>query len=366
MNGEGSIRQRPDGRWELRITDGYRDDGKLRTISFYGRTQSEVKKKADAYRMQKLSGIYVGRQYSFGEWADIWFDQHTEITVTTKEGYKYTLRHLKNEFGDRSLQEIKAIHIEQFLKRLRAEGKADSGIAQARGMLFQIFNKAVANDILQKNPVAFADKMRSFNPGKEKEAFTAEEVKRLMAKLPQDKTGWSIRLMLGTGMRTQELLALEPRHISPDGATISIEQALVRIKGSVAIGPPKSRDSRRVIPVPPKLQSCAVRLRDTGTKFIWEVGVKDLPCNPSHFAKKFKEAIAAVEGVRILSPHSCRHTYVSQLQGLGVDLETIKSIVGHAEIDMTQHYLHVQEPIRKEAVTRFSDVFVDFEEESKQ
>ena len=365
MNGEGSLRQRSDGRWEMRITDGYRDDGRLKTISFYGRTQGEVKKKVDEFRKKKLSGIDLSKSYTFAGWADIWFENHTQVSATTREGYKYTLRHLKNEFGRMMLEDIRAMHIEQFLKKLRAQGKADSAIGQCRGMLFQIMNKAEANDLVHKNPVRYAEKMRSFNPPKAREAFMGDEVKLLMAKLPQDKMGLSIRLMLGTGMRAQEMLALEPRHISADGSVITIEQAVVRIKGGVAIGPPKSRDSYRQIPVPPKLQYCAIRLRDTDRKFIWEVGVKDQPCNPSHFAKKFKEAIATVEGVRVLTPHSCRHTYVSQLQGLGVDMETIKSIVGHAEIDMTQHYLHVQEPIRKAAVTRFSDMFVAFEEEKE-
>lgn len=361
MNGEGSLRQRPDGRWEYRITDGYRDDGKLKTISFYGKTQKEVKAKLEEYRKKKSAGIDLSKNYIFAQWADIWFDQHTDISATTKEGYKYTLRHLKNEFGKMQLEDIKAMHIEQFLKKLRAEGKADSSVAQCRGMLFQIFNKAEANDLVHKNPVRYADKMRSTNPPKEKEAFTAEEVKLLMAKLPMNRIGLSIRLMLGTGMRTQEIMALEPRHIAEDGSVIEIQQAVVRIKGGVAIGPPKSRDSYRRIPVPPKLQYCAVRLRDTKRKFIWEVGVKDQPCNPTHFAKQFREAVGQVEGVRVLTPHSCRHTYVSQLQGLGVDIETIKSIVGHADINMTEHYLHVQEPIRKDAVTRFSDTFIDFE-----
>ena len=45
------------------------------------------------------------------------------------------------------------------------------------------------------------------------------------------------------------------------------------------------------------------------------------------------------------------------MQALGIDMETIKSIVGHADIDMTEHYLHVQESIRKEAVRKFSEAF---------
>jgi site-specific recombinase XerD len=45
------------------------------------------------------------------------------------------------------------------------------------------------------------------------------------------------------------------------------------------------------------------------------------------------------------------------MQALGVDVSTIQSIVGHAEIDMTEYYLHVQESIRQEAVNKFSNAF---------
>ena len=82
-----------------------------------------------------------------------------------------------------------------------------------------------------------------------------------------------------------------------------------------------------------------------------------MPCNPSTFRTQFQKAVKGVEGVRVLTPHSCRHTYVSQMQMLGVDLATIQSIVWHADVDMTVHYLHVQEPIRQEAIGKFSAAF---------
>ena len=34
------------------------------------------------------------------------------------------------------------------------------------------------------------------------------------------------------------------------------------------------------------------------------------------------------------------------MQALGVDIQTIQSIVGHADTEMTAHDLHVQESIR--------------------
>ena len=82
-----------------------------------------------------------------------------------------------------------------------------------------------------------------------------------------------------------------------------------------------------------------------------------MPCNPSYFRKKFKEEISSVEGVRVLTPHSCRHTYVSQMQALGIDLATIQSIVGHTNVAMTKEYLHVQEQIRVAAADKFSEEF---------
>ena len=357
-NGEGMIRQRADGRWESRVMIGYKDNGKPDYKSVYGKTKKEAREKLKVFLDERASGIDTSHNYNFSNWADIWFEHHQDnITATTQENYRYTLRILKDYFGVRQLTDIKAYDVEVFLKTLRKEERSDSCIAQCRGMLYQIFHKAEANDLVRKNPVRFADKMRSREPTKRKEAFTAEEVKLLMEKLPKDRIGISIRLLLGTGMRSQELLALEPRHIAEDGSMIQIRQAVNMVKGTATVGQPKSRDSYRDVPIPPNLRWCAIQLRTTNRTFVWEAGKKDQPCNPSYFRDKFKTAIGEIEGVRVLTPHSCRHTYVSQLQALGVDLPTIQSIVGHADIDMTQHYLHVQDSIRQKAVSKFAAAF---------
>ena len=302
--------------------------------------------------------MYVDTVYYFSDWADMWFENHKDnIMPTTQESYQYTLRILKANFPRKKLKDIKPIDVETMLKNLRREGRSISCLTQCRGMMFQIMNKAEANDLIRKNPVRFAEKMRYREPVKWKDAFTAEEVSILMERLPEDRIGLSIRLMLGTGMRSRELLALEPRHIEPDGSVIHVEQAINMQKGTATIGVPKSRDSYRSIPVPKSLRYCAVALRETGRKYIWEARKVDQPCNPTYFRNQFRKALEAIPEVRLLTPHSCRHTYVSQMQALGVDLATIQSIVGHADISMTQHYLHVQESIRQDAIDRFSKAF---------
>ena len=357
-SGEGTLRQKPDGRWECRLMIGRGNDGRPRFKYLSAMSQRALRDKIRAWREDEASGIDWEANFTFSEWADIWYEGHKDnIAATTQESYRYTLRILKDHFCDRKLNGIKAYDIEEFLKKLRREGASKSRMAGCRGMLYQIFHKAEANDLIHKNPVRFADKMRNLEPGTAKESFTAEEVKLLMANLPQNRIGASIRLMLGTGMRSQELLALEPKFIAEDGSVIQIRQAINMVKGTATIGTPKSRDSYRDIPVPATLRPYALFLRNTDKMYIWEGGIPNKPCNPSHFRSQYKAAVEAIEGVRYLSPHSCRHTYVSQMQALGVDLSTIQSIVGHADLDMTKHYLHVQDPIRQAAVQKFSDAF---------
>lgn len=357
-NGSGNFYKTSRGLWQYTISVGYYADGRRKRKSFYGKTQKIAKDKANKYIKDKNEGLNVDDKIKFSDFADYWYESHkSKISATTAEGYKYTLKKIKFAFGNREINTIKASDVEWVLDKYQEEGYADSYVRQMRGMMYQIFNKAEANDLIRKNPVRFAEKIRSKNTKPPKEAFTASEVKLLMENLPDDRMGHSIRLLLATGMRSQELLALEPRYIAKDGSYIYIRQAVNLVKGTVHIGPPKSRDSIRDIPIPEPYRYCAVALRSTSKKFVWEVGKPGIPCNPTYFRDQFKEYLSQVDGVRLLTPHSCRHTYVSQLQALGVDVPTITSLCGHAEVDMTQHYLHVQENVRLAAVERFGKEF---------
>ena len=68
---------------------------------------------------------------------------------------------LKEGFYHRPLTVIRPIDIENFLKGMRRDGRSDSYISKARGMLYQIFQKAEANDLVRRNPVRLAEKMRA-------------------------------------------------------------------------------------------------------------------------------------------------------------------------------------------------------------
>jgi integrase len=359
MNGEGLIRKRPDGRYELRIMEGYQKNGKQKVVSFYGKTKQEVRDKKKAYDAGSEQGLDLKAKYTFAQFADLWFERHQEqLEDATIEHYTYILRTLKEHLGKRPLTQITTPDIEDFLQKLRSKKYSDSYIRSCRGMLTQIYNRALAYQLVSYNPASLAAKMKSRAPQKKKESFTAGECTRLLADLPQHRMGWSIRLMIATGLRPQEMMGLEPRHISEDGAYILVEQAMKRVKGRAEIGDPKNASSFRVIPVPETVRPAAMALRKTNKKFIWEAGRKDKPCNPSYFGDKFKESLATIDGMPILTPHCCRVTYVSIMQSLGVKLETISHLVGHTTTKITEdNYLRVQDEICRDALARFDQRF---------
>ena len=224
----------------------------------------------------------------------------------------------------------------------------------------------MANDLVIKNPVAYADKIKR-EPAPEKEPFTLEEIQLLMEKLPENKMGWTIRLMLGTGMRPGEMMGLEPKFIAEDGSSIEIRQASKRLKGSVGIGPPKSLKSIRKILVPENIQYCARLLRDTDKRFIWESPKNPgCPCNPSYFSSQYKKTLSCVEGIPILPPHNCRHTYVTLMMSSNTDVRTIQSFAGHTNVRTTMHYSHAEKHARQRAVKQFNDEFLNRQEETTE
>ena len=290
-NGEGALRKRSSGLWECMIMTGFQPNGKREYKSFYARTRKEVLQKVRDYRAAIEAGLdMTKKELKFGEWAQSWYEGYKDqVSPTTYESYGYTLKTLNRAFGSKPLRSIRTSDVEAFLRDLTKDGTHQSQASKCRGMMFQIMRKAQANDLILKNPVELADKSRHAPQKSKKDSFTAEEVRKLFKFLPHDKTGDSIRLLLLTGMRSQELLALEAGHIEPDGSCVHIRQAVKQVKG-----------------------------------------------------------------VRPLTPHSCRHTFVSQLQAQGVPMETIQSLAGHADVDMTEHYLHVQDGVKATAVERLA------------
>lgn len=353
-NGAGTLRKRSNGLWEMRLSLGYDPNtGKLISKSFYGRSQAEARRKGEEFQAQWNAGMTNMHNYTAMEWGE-WFLEHhakfAKLKYSTIESCRYVLKLIEKDLGYKKMADLKPYEVERFLVNLQDAGYSASTISKVKGFLFQMGQAAVANGVATRNVVAYVAKMRYQKPTP-KEIFTAEEIRRMMQDLPQNKIGWSIRILLMTGLRSQEMLGLEPRHIAVDGSTITVEQAVSRKKGTAYMSDTKNETSRRVVPVPSEARKYALLLRNgTEGSLIWESPKKPgHPINPSHFAKLYYGALDSTS-VRHLSPHCTRHTFASQMLGLGVDLRTIQDIMGHADIKMTREYVHLQDNVKSDAV----------------
>lgn len=354
---DGTYKQRKDGRWEFRVMEGYTDNGKQNRRSFYGSTPTEARKKAIEYYAKIAENPESLPCFVFSDFADHWLESHKRnIEATTLEDYQFFENLLKNVFGERDIRTITAIDIEEYLYSLKENGKSGSYISKARAMLKQIFDKAIAYYYIDRNPVDYVEKMKRKTNVVKKDSYTQEEINVLFEKLSDDWIGNLIRVMLATGMRGQEAVALEPSHIEPDGNIIHIRQAVKELKGSSVIGSTKTDGSLRDIPVPEFARKYAMALRSTPLKYVCQLSIEEKPCTMKTFRKHYKQAVEAT-GVRYLSPHNCRHTYVSQMQAIGVDMETIKGLVGHTDTSTTEDYLHVQDSIKQAAVEKLNNSF---------
>lgn len=355
--GSGSIWYREDGCWHSQLMDGYTSDGNKSIISATGKTRAEVLTHLQKPASLSEICIYNDAQATVNDWSEIWYQDHrSQVQPSTYCGYQYTLQIIRRELGNYRICDILPIHINRMLDRLVAEQYGISQIHKCRVMLIQIFDTAQANGILDRNPARLSKRIRDVDgslsaPRYERDAFTPEEVQILMDKLKDDLLGNSIRVLLNSGIRVQELLALSPEDIANNGSSVHVNKAIKMVADVPQLGPPKSLRSIRTIPLPENIWPVAERLKTQGgSTLIWSLPGNN-PCySVRSFRRRYYTALKQIDGVRQLSPHCCRHTYVTNLQAHGIPLELIARLAGHSSIETTDRYAHITENTLQSAV----------------
>src|SRR5215207_29194 len=119
-NGEGLIRDRPDGRWEAQI----RLPGGVRK-SIYGKTQKEVREKLLTVQNDMSDGRpVVSEKITVGEFLDRWLEDVVRVKndAKTARDYEMIVRvHIKPVFGKTPLKSLSGADIQRWLNRLGCE-----------------------------------------------------------------------------------------------------------------------------------------------------------------------------------------------------------------------------------------------------
>ena len=129
-NGEGSIRKRKDGRWEGRYTAGHDPNtGKPIYKNVLGKTQAEVKVKLkSAMEECEKVDIWKARQYTVGQWMEVWFTNYAAIKVrpSSHQTYRgYIDHHIKPYIGDIPLTKLTTLDLQKMYLSLLGNGRVE-------------------------------------------------------------------------------------------------------------------------------------------------------------------------------------------------------------------------------------------------
>lgn len=377
-NGEGSINQLADGRWQGRIMVGYDPiTGKPNRKAVYGKTQKEVREKLSALREELKNGLKVTvKKMTFGEWLDKWLEDHIKIgtRLTTYENYSCIVKtHIRPLLGTIRLDKLKTEEIQELL-RLKLNGdKAGMGKLSSKTVILihMIINSAIKqamrSGILTCNVaerVTLPKKVR-----KEIHPMSKGQIHQFLAAIANDRMFAAYYLLLATGMRRGELLGLKWSDIDFNNKCLRINRALAKTNTCGAqFSDTKTQRSRRMIP----LESEAIQIlkrykqRQTGEKGDLGEAYQDqdmvfcrgdgVPMHPDVFTHRFIKLTkkAGMIGFRV---HDLRHTFATIALGDGIHPKIVQEILGHSNINTTLDiYSHVLPGLKEQAMDRMGSI----------
>ena len=333
---EGSIRQRPDGRWEVRFTIPASDGEKARRKSYYCHTKQEaVQILRGQWNPQWNLGPNGTTQLTVGEWLEIWLE-HKELSLkpSTLRHYKSVIRcHLKPLFRQRMYQ-LSLPYIETFYRE-KLHGDVSTGTLLAfHKILHQALRYAVKEGILLSNPVAGAD--LPAKPVYTANVFSRSQQLQLIESAEMIPHGICIRLALGTGLRIGEIVALQWGDIDLSERVLKVRRTQgERAEESLS---PKTNNSNRAIPL---TQNTAEDLA------VWFKKMKpatlDTPvfpdgdggCLPARKLRaEYKQLLEALH-LPSYPFHTLRHTFATCALEVGMDYKTLSVFLGHSSVAFT-------------------------------
>lgn len=160
--GGGTIRQRPNGRWEARFTIG-RDPGTGRQIqrSVYGATQKEVRQKLAQAVAALDNGTYTTpNKVTVSQWMEEWLTTFCagKVKPLTYRSYDGIIKnHIVPVMGAIELQALKGTHVQRLYNTMTKAGISGKTVKNVSAVLHKALSVAVKQGIIPANPCDAAE-----------------------------------------------------------------------------------------------------------------------------------------------------------------------------------------------------------------
>jgi integrase len=382
-NGEGTVYQRKDGRWEAAVYV-LTPDGTRRRVRVYGTTRDEAGRKRADLVAQDQRGLPTESGNKVRDYLTYWLAEVAkhDLRPRTFETYARCVnRDIVPVIGGKRLHSLMPTDVRSLMNSKLAEGLVPRTVHYIRAVLRSALSQAVRDGLVQRNVAALVRPPRA--PRHEVTVLTVEEARTLLRTARNDRLYalWVVALSLG--LRRGELLGLTWPMIDFGRGTLRVAQGVQRVAGRLVLDELKSERSHRTLPLPrvasdamqdhlarqQREQECAGdHWAGNGLVFCTEYGT---PIDPRNLNRSFRSLLirARVQvdvaegdnGRRKFIPtirlHDLRHSCASFLLASGNSPRVVMEILGHSGIAITMNtYAHVLPTLLAGAVEGIDDV----------
>ncbi len=244
----------------------------------------------------------------------------------TIENYLYSLKGFTSYLEPRGLAEASMEDIIGYQLSISAQGRSDSTVRVATYALRGFFR-----DVLERKDWNYA---RLPHPRRRKslpEVLSAEEVEALLAAAPNVKYRTIFEVFYAAGLRTSEVVQLEPRHIDSQRMVMRVERGKGRKDRLVLL-------SQRLL-----LDLRQYWLAYRPQQYLFEGKRPGRPIDPTSVQRAFRACCRKAGLTKRVTPYSLRHAFATHLVEAGTNLRVVQSLLGHQSLSTTAVYTHLSQ-----------------------
>ena len=296
------------------------------------------------------------------------------VAPRTAERYsEFIERHIKPKIGRLPLGKVTTLDLDTFYADKFARGRLDGAgglsaqtVKHLDRLLHTALKDAVRGRLISYNPAD--DAKRPKIERRVKQTLSDTEFKTLLSKAERGRLYVPILLILASGLRRGELLALRWRHIDLESSVIFVVESVEEIKSGLRVKDVKTETSRRRIDLPAfavaalHTHQLAQKEEHLALGIGWSVDALAFPTplgelwRPRNFTKSVTR-LACSAGIKF-TPHLGRHDHFTRLLASGLHPKVAQLRADHASIAVTMDiYSHATDAMQREASERMENAF---------